>query len=535
MSYVALYRKWRPLKFEDVVEQEHVVKTLKNAVEQDRIAHAYLFCGTRGTGKTTMAKILSRAVNCLNPQNGNPCNECAVCKGILDGSNLDVVEIDAASNNSVDNIREIRDEVMYTPSQSKYKVYIIDEVHMLSIGAFNALLKTLEEPPNYVIFILATTEANKLPATILSRCQRFDFKRISVNSIKSRLEKIIDSMGIEFEEDAVTLIAKVADGALRDAISILDQCVALGQSKVSYDDVLDVVGMLTTDFVINIVDSILKKDIANIIEQMDVLVCEGKDIAQFLKELIQYFRNMLICKVTANAEDLIEVSKDVLEDMKNKVQMASVNKIILIIKELSALENKLKWSQNQRILLEVTLIKICEENFINDGDSVLDKLMALEEMVGNIANNKIVVTRNVASKPKEEPVAKKPKAKKNTIMEVGEEYPNWGVVLNSIKQSRIMHIWVALDQSRAFILDADTIGIVLDHKTAYEVINKFENLSIIKKCIEDLEGREIAIKTVSKDTEVHDIGKGKKAKEDFISKAKNIANQNDIEINILDE
>ena len=533
MSYVALYRKWRPLRFEDVVEQEHVVKTLKNAVEQDRIAHAYLFCGTRGTGKTTMAKILSRAVNCLNPQNGNPCNECAVCKGILDGSNLDVVEIDAASNNSVDNVREIRDEVMYTPSQSKYKVYIIDEVHMLSIGAFNALLKTLEEPPNYVIFILATTEANKLPATILSRCQRFDFKRITVDSIEARLRKITDSMDVTFEEGALRLIAKVADGALRDAISILDQCVALGQASVGYDDVLDVVGMLTSDFVTGIVDCVLAKDITGIVEKMDQLVCEGKDITQFLKELIQYLRNMLICKVTTNAEDLVEASSEVLCDMKNKAQNVSLDMIILMIKELSALENKLKWSQNQRILMEVALIKICEGNYISGGDTLEEKVAALTAKVLDMEQNGTRVARPAATK--ETRATKETKPKKATIMEVGEEYPNWGIVLDSIKKSGIMHMWLQLAQSRAFILDADTIGIVLSNKTAYEVINKYENLCIIKQCIDDLEGRDIVIKTVSKDTEVKDVKKSKKAKEDFISKAKNIANQNDIEINILDE
>jgi DNA polymerase-3 subunit gamma/tau len=231
MSYTALYREWRPLVFEDVVEQEHIVKTLKYSVTAGRIAHAYLFCGTRGTGKTTMAHILSRAINCLNPQNGDPCNECEVCKGILEGSILDVLEIDAASNNSVDNVREIRDEVIYAPSTARYKVYIIDEVHMLSTGAFNALLKTLEEPPSHVVFILATTEPHKLPATILSRCQRFDFRKISVEGIVQRLDKVAHANGITFEKEALRLISRLADGALRDALSIMDQCMSLAAPR----------------------------------------------------------------------------------------------------------------------------------------------------------------------------------------------------------------------------------------------------------------------------------------------------------------
>ncbi|HQA57033.1 MAG TPA: DNA polymerase III subunit gamma/tau, partial [Acetivibrio sp.] len=272
MAYLALYRKWRPLVFEDVVEQEHVVKTLRNSINTGRIAHAYLFSGTRGTGKTTMAKIFSRAVNCLNPKDGDPCNECEICKGILNGSLLDVIEIDAASNNGVDNVRELRDEVVYTPSKAKYKVYIIDEVHMLSTGAFNALLKTLEEPPSHVIFILATTEPHKLPATILSRCQRFDFRRISVDSIAKRIEYIAGESGVDIKEDASRLIAKLSDGALRDAISILDQCISLGNKELTYEDVLKVVGLVTDTFIVEVVDNIKNQDVGKVLEAVNRLV-----------------------------------------------------------------------------------------------------------------------------------------------------------------------------------------------------------------------------------------------------------------------
>ncbi|HPU41417.1 MAG TPA: DNA polymerase III subunit gamma/tau, partial [Acetivibrio clariflavus] len=300
MSYLALYRKWRPMVFEDVVEQEHVVKTLKNSILAGRIAHAYLFCGTRGTGKTTMAKIFSRAINCLNSKDGDPCNECEICKGILNGSLLDVIEIDAASNNSVDNVREIRDEVVYTPSKARYKVYIIDEVHMLSTGAFNALLKTLEEPPGHVVFILATTEPHKLPATILSRCQRFDFRRIPVESIVKRIGYIAENSGVSIEEEGLRLIARMSDGALRDAISILDQCISLGNKHLTYEDVLSIVGIVNNTFVADVVDAINTKEVDRVLQLINVLVMDGKNITQFVSDLILYYRNLLICSTSKN-------------------------------------------------------------------------------------------------------------------------------------------------------------------------------------------------------------------------------------------
>ncbi len=535
MSYIALYRKWRPLKFEDVVEQQHIVTILKNTVKTNKIAHAYLFCGTHGTGKTTMAKIFARAVNCLEPVDGEPCNECVVCKGILDGSNLDVIEIDAASNNSVDNIREIRDEVMYTPSQSRYKVYIIDEVHMLSIGAFNALLKTLEEPPRHVIFILATTESNKIPATILSRCQRFDFKRISVKSIAGRLKNIVNNMGISCKENVLELIAKVSDGALRDAISILDQCIALGKDEIMYEDVLSTVGMMTTDFVIDMVDYILKKDIAGIVKKIDDILFEGKDIVQFLKELIQYFRDILICKVAKTAESIIDVSKDVFDKMVEQGKSIEEDAVVFIIKDLSELENKIKWSQNQKVLLEVALIKICKYDF--SSNDILEKIKALEIKLENMGNNNIVIEespkKNIIKAEKQASVKEKPK--KRTVMTVGQEYEAWGHIINKVKQDKKMALWSYISDSRAFILDSDTIGIVFTNLTAYEMVTKFENINIIKEFIDEREGRDIKIKTACKDMEIKDSAYGKKTKEDFIKKAQKIAEDNNIEINVLEE
>ncbi|MDX1358939.1 MAG: DNA polymerase III subunit gamma/tau, partial [Clostridia bacterium] len=295
MSYIALYREWRPTTFEEVIEQEHVTRTLKNAVKTGRIAHAYLFCGTRGTGKTTMAYIMSRAVNCLDPQDGSPCNKCDICKGILNNTNMDVIEMDAASNNGVENIRSIRDEVAYAPAQSKYKVYIIDEVHMLSTGAFNALLKTLEEPPSHVIFILATTEPHRLPATVLSRCQRYDFHRISADGIIQRLNQILEEKDVSITERAMRIIARVANGALRDAISLLDQCLSSGVREIGVDDVLVCAGILQDEAAADIAQAAYDKDVPRVLEITDAVLMQGKSPAQFITSLIYYFRNLLIC------------------------------------------------------------------------------------------------------------------------------------------------------------------------------------------------------------------------------------------------
>jgi len=383
MSYTALYRKWRPLVFEDVVEQEQVVKTIKNTVKSQRIAHAYLFCGTRGTGKTTMAKIFARAINCLNPKDGDPCNECEICRGILTDSILDVVEIDAASNNSVDNIREIREEVVYAPSQAKYKVYIIDEVHMLSTGAFNALLKTLEEPPAHVVFILATTDPHKLPATILSRCQRFDFKKITPGSIAERIMVVANASQIRLENDAALLIAKLADGAMRDALSILDQCIAVGEKTITHQSVLDIIGIVSDDFVSDIVDDIKDRNIAGLVSGIEKLSSSGRDILKFASDLVMYFRNLLVCKLSKKAEDILEVSKQHIEKMMLQSEAFSKDQIIGIIKELSSFEPQLKYALNQRVFLEVMLISISSGSYGQSADNsaLLDRILDLENSI----------------------------------------------------------------------------------------------------------------------------------------------------------
>ena len=309
MSYMALYRKFRPGEFEDVKGQDAIVKTLKNQISAGRIGHAYLFCGTRGTGKTTVAKIFAKAVNCEHPVDGSPCGECAACRAIAAGNSMNVIEIDAASNNGVDNIREIREEVAYRPTEGRYKVYIIDEVHMLSIGAFNALLKTLEEPPEYVIFILATTEANKIPVTILSRCQRYDFKRISIDTIAARLRELIDKEQWDVEEKAVRYIAKAADGSMRDGLSLLDQCAAfyIGE-RLTYDHVLEILGAVDTDVFSRLLREILSMDVSKVIETVDELVMGGRELSQLAADFTWYLRNLLLVKCSDDMEDVLDVS-----------------------------------------------------------------------------------------------------------------------------------------------------------------------------------------------------------------------------------
>jgi DNA polymerase III subunit gamma/tau len=550
MSYIALYRKWRPSIFEDVVEQEHVVKTLKHSVVSGRIAHAYLFCGTRGTGKTTMAKIFSRAINCLNPNEGDPCNKCAICKGILSESILDVIEIDAASNNSVDNVREIRDEVIYAPSQAKYKVYIIDEVHMLSSGAFNALLKTLEEPPSHVVFILATTDPHKLPATILSRCQRYDFRRITVESIMSRLNKITEDSGVILQNDAARLIAKLADGALRDAISILDQCISLGNNEISYTNVLSVVGIVNDEFISNIVDAVNNKNIKEILTLVENLVMEGKDITQFVADLVYYFRNLLLCKLSENTAELIETSPETLIKMKTQISFFEHTELMMIIKDLSAMESGLKWASHPRILLEVSLIKLCDRNFsINSGD-LASRVASLENKINN-GNFNINPGKHSNVNAEETPVSYPSKATKATdkpslvsvkepdkIIDNSNVLENWDKIIIDLKNSGRVLLYTNLLGSKAIEIDNKFIGIIFGSGNSFNkmLVSKTENLEVVEAAVSKKIGREIRIKCLSEG----DMVEGQKAPSDpvgdeFMEKAKLISDRLNMPMNIIDE
>lgn len=380
MSYTALYRKFRPNTFEDVKGQEHIVTTLKNQIQAERIGHAFLFCGTRGTGKTTVAKILARAVNCEHPVNGSPCNECATCKAIMAGTSMNVIEIDAASNNGVDNIREIREEVAYRPTQGKYKVYIIDEVHMLSTGAFNALLKTLEEPPSYVIFILATTEAHKIPVTILSRCQRYDFHRISIDTIAGRLQELMDKEGVQAEEKALRYVAKAGDGSMRDALSLLDQCIAfyLGQ-ELTYDKVLEILGTVDTEVFSKLLGQVLAGNITGCIHMLEELIAGGKELTQFVADFTWYMRNLLLVKTSGDAEEVLDVSSENLKALKEESQMVDTDTLMRYIRVLSELSNQLRYASQKRVMVEIGLIKLCKPAMETNLDSVLDRIRILEE------------------------------------------------------------------------------------------------------------------------------------------------------------
>ena len=387
MGYTALYRKFRPDTFADVKGQDAIVQTLKNQINADRIGHAYLFCGTRGTGKTTVAKILAKAVNCERPVDGNPCNECATCRAIAAGSSMNVIEIDAASNNGVDNIREIREETTYSPTEGKYKVYIIDEVHMLSIGAFNALLKTLEEPPSYVIFILATTEAHKIPITILSRCQRYDFKRISILTIADRLTQLMKEEQVDVEEKAIRYIARKADGSMRDALSLMDQCIAfyLGK-KLTYDNVLDVLGAVDTEIFSRMLRLILKNDVAELLKMLEELVMQGRELGQFVTDFTWYMRNLLLLKASDDLEDVLDVSSDNLKLLQEEAGMVREDTLIRYIRIFSELSGQIKYESSKRIALEVALIKLCRPEMERDETSLLDRIRRLEQMIqdGNV-------------------------------------------------------------------------------------------------------------------------------------------------------
>ncbi len=388
MSYTALYRKFRPNTFDDVKGQDHIVTTLRNQIQADRIGHAFLFCGTRGTGKTTVAKILAKAVNCEHPVNGSPCNECEMCRSIQSGVSMNVIEIDAASNNGVDNIREIREEVSYRPTQGKYKVYIIDEVHMLSTGAFNALLKTLEEPPSYVIFILATTESHKIPVTISSRCQRYDFRRISIETIAARLQDLMKEEGIQAEEKALRYVAKAGDGSMRDALSLLDQCIAfyLGET-LTYDNVLEVLGTVDHEVFSKLLRQVIRGNVTECIHILEELLVSGKELGQFVADFTWYLRNLLLLKTSENAEDILDISSEHLILLQQESKMINAETLMRYIRVLSELSNQLRHSTQKRVMVEIGLIKLCRPAMEMNLDSVLDRLRVLEDKMehGNFA------------------------------------------------------------------------------------------------------------------------------------------------------
>lgn len=385
MSYMALYRKWRPDEFDEVKGQEHIVTTLKNQIKHDRLGHAYLFCGTRGTGKTTIAKLMAKAVNCENPVSGSPCNSCASCRAIAAGNSMNVIEIDAASNNGVDNIRQIKEAVRYSPAQGKYLVYIIDEVHMLSKGAFNALLKTLEEPPEYVIFILATTESQSIPATISSRCQRYDFRRISVETITDRLMELLERENIKARKEAVAYIAKAADGSMRDALSILDQCIAfnLGQ-ELTYDRVLDTVGAVDIDIYIKLMSAIVSSDVLTAVNIIDDAVWQGKDLTQIANEFTDFIRNVLVLKL--NPGMTVEVTTENISRLTELGKGLSEEYLINYINILQDAVVKMLRASRKRIMLEVAVIKMCKPQMQTGYAAMERRIDELEKKLDDVGS-----------------------------------------------------------------------------------------------------------------------------------------------------
>lgn len=382
MSYIALYRKWRPSTFSDVKGQDQIVQTLKNQIISSRIGHAYLFCGTRGTGKTSIAKIFARTVNCEHPIDGNPCNECPSCKNILSAASLNVVEIDAASNNGVENIREIRDQVQYPPTEAKYRVYIIDEVHMLSTGAFNALLKTLEEPPSYVIFILATTEVHKIPITVLSRCQRYDLKRITLDTIAAQLKQITDAEQITVEEKALRYVAKAADGSLRDSLSLLEQCIAFHYGEtLTYENVLDVLGAVDTSVFSQLFEALVSGNTRDCIYKLEDMVIQGRELGQFVTDFIWYMRNLLLLKTAEDAENMLDISTENMIVLKKEASLIEEETLMRYIRVFSELSNQLRYANQKRVLIELAFIKLTKPQMEQNLDALLQRVTQIERQL----------------------------------------------------------------------------------------------------------------------------------------------------------
>lgn len=408
MAYQAIYRKWRPLVFEDIVGQTHVTETLKKQIQTGRIAHAYLFCGTRGTGKTTAAKVFSRAVNCLHPVDGSPCNECEICKGILDGSILDVSEIDAASNNGVDNIREIREDVNYVASRTKYRVYIIDEVHMLSTGAFNALLKTLEEPPEHVIFILATTEAHKVPETILSRCQRFDFKRIRPGDIIVRMKEIAVGDGLKITDDAFRLLARLADGSMRDGLSIMERCLSECSGTLTAEEITSILGITSAQAVAKTAEAVIARDTGRILEIVNDVSGEGRDLNVFAEDLMKHFRDLIVCKTVKSPEELLDADPEEIVSYKAQAEKVSYEQLSMYVSVLLQARTEARRVKNPRTTYEIALIKMTQPELSRSEDMLLARIERLEEQI----KDGVFVKEEKKEVKEEKKEEEKPKKKK---------------------------------------------------------------------------------------------------------------------------
>ena len=505
MSYMALYRKFRHAEFGDVKGQEHIVTTLKNQITAERIGHAYLFCGTRGTGKTTVAKIFAKAVNCEHPIDGNPCGECAACRSITAGTSMNVIEIDAASNTGVDNIREIRDEVAYSPTEGRYKVYIIDEVHMLSIGAFNALLKTLEEPPSYVIFILATTEAHKIPTTILSRCQRYDFRRITADTITARMKELTKVEGVVAEEKALRYIAKAADGSMRDALSLLDQCIAFYlNQELTYDHVLEVLGAVDTEIYSALLRCTINQDLVAVMGQIEELVVQGKELGQFVIDFTWYLRNLLLLKSSDHMEDVLDVSTENLMWLKEEAEMIETDTLMRYIRIFSELSGQIRYATQKRVLVEVAFIKLCKPSMEINADGLLDRIRVLEkqmeEGIVTVPAGASAYASEVTMEKKQAVVPVAPKALPEDVQEV---VNNWYNVVNQLHPL----LRTYLKDARLKALGGDRLGIIAASSTKADSLKTPEHLAEIQAVIQRGTGKEMTLEIASFENDPHtDIG-----------------------------
>lgn len=495
MSYQALYRKYRPRDFSSVKGQEHIVTTLVNQIRSDRIGHAYLFCGTRGTGKTTVAKIFARAVNCEAPGPDGPCGECAMCRAIEQQTSMNVVEIDAASNNRVDDIRQVIEEVQYSPAEGRFKVYIIDEVHMLSVSAFNALLKTLEEPPSYLIFILATTEAHKIPLTILSRCQRYDFKRIGVETIAGRLRELLDREGIEAEDRALTYIARQADGALRDGLSLLEQCISFyfGQT-LTYENVLKVLGAVDHTVYHELMEALVKNRVEDIVRLIGRIVEQGKDLTQFVNEFVWYLRNLLVVKTADEAGHLIDMSEDNIHELERYAEEIEQEMIFRYIRVLSNLVNEMKYDNNKRVMLEVAMIRLCRPQMEQDHDSLVNRIHNLEQINGELQDALASGSLTVAMSADTVDEAAGPMPKKELRPEavpedVRDVVANWKQILSRVSAvTRTM-----LEEVILSVSDSGDLILAFPQMTKAEYFRREEPREELIEAAAQLTGREIKL------------------------------------------
>ena len=545
MGYTALYRKFRPLSFSEMVGQEHITKTLRNQIISNRIGHAYLFNGGRGTGKTSAAKILARAINCLNPKNGEPCNECEICKGAISGSLTDIVEMDAASNNSVEDIRSIREEVNFLPTKAKYRVYIIDEVHMLSTGAFNALLKTLEEPPEHVKFILATTEPQKLPATILSRCQRFDFKRIANEDIIKRLEIVCKESNMEATKGALSIIASLSEGAMRDSLSILERCVQDGENKIDEDKIRDLVGIPKVIFVNGIIQAIIEYDIDKALENIEQVLKEGKDINNLIWEMIKYTKDILVYQATGKLE---LYNQEEVKHIKEISEMVSKNKLVDLIYQLSELENEIKWSTQKTIMFQAGIIKLCNKQAdirsgIEERVEKIEKYLKSAKNVTLASNNVNVrssTTNSIIQEPqkvtdnanyvKTNPVTtsgQPPIQSDKKFSNQAQEY--WPQIIKELKQSGKIVLYTNLMGTKAREINDMTVGIEFPNgMTSFgkAVLEKQENVKEISNLVSIACGKQMQIKYITQENQEH-----QKTKEENL---KNFANESNIPFHIIE-